>query len=752
MDTATSVEFDVPIDSLTKLGAAVNGVLDEIPDKEERRYAEHAIRVKELLDEGGFTNDGMLLAAEIHDGVAYALDNTDTAAETIWTLLSDVLREKPDKEVIRYAIGIAVSAHEWEERAETWRDKIGEDLDQIANPLRRLSRHARQTREYIEERFPNQDRESTRTIAREVRDAIADSNSAVTPNVKRFNVGITDVGTLLDDLRVHDVEGLILQAAELDDNIRKPNTSRPASEWQDIHETLNYWVPALEFAGLEEFANIIRDGSLRALYKDTAVLDEAEQRLLDSLTLCDEVTDQLKVALRDMHDFGDLKETRVKSSGSRADSMAVRSHEPADGIGFRVIVDDTLASDDVIAKARQLQASLEEAGFVAYHPRSLDDRFEAFVGDNKRNTEYEAVHMTFSYAAEDGTYTTVEVQLMTSDAYENNQTRASHTLYKAIYGADDLSRALAHRAQGEATEADWALINTCVSDIEDLRSRKAYFFDKQDASILNSKTLSALARIEQLQRVDPVLQIVADMDVANIENIVISPESVSPETFRSIAEQLMPGLWDEEFERYFKLAQFIHKNQSRDNGESDHFTGHILPGALGLMYKLAHISKFDDQQNFKDWIIVSLLHDSLEDYEKELENDPEALAYAAQQLELLPQKIKESILRLTKPEKTEAEKAMTDQVAASLSREKRSIEQLTEDEMYIKAFERMSNLRTDLRRLERIQQSGESDADKFRDIQKYFNKCVYIFDLMRTLKLRGEMEWIASEYRKYGIG
>lgn len=741
----------------------VNGVLETLPEKEGRGYFEHAIRVRETIEASEFgSNEGLLLAAGIHDAVAYALDNSNDASDKIWGILAHSLEALPQqRDTIRYAIGISLSAHEWEERAESWRFTIGRDLDAIAHG-EELDKHAVQTKNYIEETYPELEAQQ---VADEVHSAVVDSKTPhISDTVKRFNVGITDAGSMLHDLKVHDIEGLILKAAENDDNIHAPNVDRPASQWQDIHETLNYLVPALEFAGLAEYAGDIREGALYMLHQADPLIEDAEKSVYEATVLKGEIDVALKLVTQNMGGF-ELRCERFKSPGSIVESTKARGHDPADAIGYRYVVED-MADDDVIELARSLQAALASLGFEVYHPRGESDAFEAFIGDDRRNTEYEAVHMTFRYTGteiqrsldgnppnEDDIHSltsTIEIQIMTEPGFDNNETRASHTLYKAIYGADDLSRSLARRAKGEATKEDRDLIDKAVADIAYMRARKEYFTSKESSTILQAHTLSKLAKIEALREADPILKIISQMDVAGVPDSVISPTVVTPDLFEQFSQLLMPNLWDDsEFQSYYRLAKFVHEHQPRDDGVTTHFEGHILPATLALMYKMALVSEFDDQINFKEWILLTLVHDVQEDFRKfGLKNDSQALTMVQNFLDVMPEKRRKSLDRLTKLDKKMFEIGKK----GSLKREQRSIARLELDEEVVKIFERMNNLRTDIDRFDEAVENGTLTQEFLDDITFYFHKSVYILRIMEKMGLmKAEKDWFVKQYRARGI-
>ena len=760
MDDATPEAIESPDVILQSMILDVNGVLEAIPGKEDRGYLDHAIRVREIIEASEFgKNEGLLLAAGIHDAVAYALDNDNDASKAIWEALAHSLEALPDqRDTVRYAIGISLSAHEWEDRAEIWRYSVGSDLKKIADD-QELDDHAQQTRRYLAERYADKELPE---IADVIHMAITDSaTTEISEAVRGFNVGITDAGQMLRDLKVNDIEGLILKAAESEDNIQFPNTNRPASLWQDIIESINYLVPALEFAGLGQHANDIRDGALYKLHLEDELMPEAEQSTYEAAVLKPDI-DFLVTQATDIQGGFKLKGERFKSPGSRLESIRNHGHVPADSIGYRYVTDDA-SDDDVVAKAKTLQSILASEGFTIYHPRGEDQAFESFIGDNRRMTGYEAIHMTFRYTGHDfhdiGTginantvddegeiSTTVEIQIMTESGYVNNETRASHTLYKTIGGADDIAQAITRQAQGCATEYDIELIEDCVGGIEHMRERKEYLIERKSSTILQTHTLSKLARIDKLHDADPLLQVIRKMDVAGKPDTVISPTVVSPELFEQLSKQLMPSLWeDDEFQSYYKLAKYVHEHQPRNDKVTDHFEGHILPATIALMYKMALTSEFNDQINFKEWILLSLWHDILEDFKKyQLKNDPHALKLIQDELDTMPEGRRQSLHRLTKPDKKLFQ--------SSQKREEKSIAQLEIDEEIVKIFERMNNLRTDLDQFDVAAENGSLTQDFINEMTRYYHKSVYVLRIMERIGImKDEKDWFEEQYRKRGI-
>ena len=257
--TPSSAEVDSSVESVftPEIETMISGV-EAIMDKQntERGYSRHSRRVEELVVRNGYRDQGMMLAARIHDAVALITDQPESdASEAIRELFAERLDDKDTDQMLTYAYGIALSAHAWEKRAEQWRARSAKQM------------HPSSGANLLRGQAIGSETDATDVLRLAIDDPkyqTKDANGRIKTELL-INPGIRNVGSILDSLKQNEIDALALKALEVVDNIKYPNPNAPASQWQDVMEVLGYFAPALEFAGLQDLANEVTDIALQNL-------------------------------------------------------------------------------------------------------------------------------------------------------------------------------------------------------------------------------------------------------------------------------------------------------------------------------------------------------------------------------------------------------------------------------------------------------------------------------------------------------
>ena len=385
------------------------------------------------------------------------------------------------------------------------------------------------------------------------------------------------------------------------------------------------------------------------------------------------------------------------------------------------------------------------------------------MGDNARPTGYQAVHTSFSLPKEiafgddgDNPYNLFfEVQVTSGQAHGYNQTGASPALYKARLGQGAQAEALQARAKlkpGELLSREHAqIIKQITIEVESFHARSEHFNDPNRKQVLSTNILLEMSTSEWLRQHSTALQFIYEADAAGRPDAVVTPTFINERDFMFLFEQLMPGMSeDPDFTHAYELSKSIHTLQSRDRPGYDHFTGHVLASVLGFALKQASKSDFNDQIKHFDSVLITLLHDTPEDFVDVLNSSGKASEIPRVINKLL--QIKEhrpavfyAILKMNKPDKLPGE--------TSQQREDRYINNLPEITYPAKFFERMNSWRHDLESMQEFVMEGDDDGleEAYVKAEKYIMKSIGVLKLMKAHGFAYEAEWFIAQYALFGI-
>jgi ppGpp synthetase/RelA/SpoT-type nucleotidyltranferase/5'-deoxynucleotidase YfbR-like HD superfamily hydrolase len=596
-----------------------------------KRYPEHNGRMLESLVEYTLAAPGMEMAVALHDALDHGLINPKSkdAKTKTQAFIGDLYEKVGDKDEFIYALGCAISAGRWEEEVgEAWRYAGAEAFDDKTIGERRQI-----------------------TAAIERNDSI-NIEEAVLKAARPDKLAL-DTASLRHTMQTRDVEGLILKAVELLDNLDNPPPNNPASTWRDCVETIKCYAPALELFGFNELANDLRGKALEYFYEDPGVVDKAKAQhdLSESHFnfVNDEiesvVTEILRVAGQDitLPELSGRSKliSRIKSEGSIREKLSREKYAKADyvpdGIGYTLIVPnhELVDADLLIDMGKNIlslfnEMSMDEApddnSFLAEHPidrNPVDDRIT-----DPKESGYSAYTISLQRLIMDGDteiIIPVEIQIVT-EAQErlHKYDKASHVMYKA----------------------GTAVTDPVKEDLKQIESRAEYLSEKPTNQELNPHTWFDIVNL--LPELDtPIHKIYRPVDnddfklmvpqelekftVATLEgrgglkgDIFLPPSYLSAEDFTRLTGLIDPSLKEDE-QIQAAISLIMEQTLPSRRGGNGQLEGHLLPVALhaGLMAALS--SRHWDSENPKrflsDTITAALLHDVVEDIDKEKQQE-----------------------------------------------------------------------------------------------------------------------------------
>jgi len=311
-----------------------------------------------------------------------------------------------DEDKLEIALDYAIDASKWEGAARVWRKSA----------VRRIE-------EMRQAGTISEDDASLRIAAVKKTRGLKTTDTALLENSLRNKEAVL-LELKLDGISretvQHNIRGLFIKGLEALDNIANPPEGNPASTYRDCTEALNFFVPALTTLGFKKLASELRGKALEWLVDDPE--GRAGRQHADATTYYSEIGETvyglLQEQFRGSHvDFV----SRVKSNGSIRDKLASYRQKGKvvdmvpDGVGFAFVLPDSegLTREQERERVEQLAKLYRSAllgsapNIVAAHPVPGEPDYEF----EKRDSGYEAAHMTFYYNTE-GRPVPFEIQVM----------------------------------------------------------------------------------------------------------------------------------------------------------------------------------------------------------------------------------------------------------------------------------------------------------------------------------------------------
>ena len=770
----------------------------------ERGYTKHAQQTANLAS-SMTGSDHLLFPGYIHDLYdASARDSSSELGTEIRTQFANALGgETPiDPDTALYGLAIESCSYGVRKTANHWRDELGKNLrklianDGVVDTDHTIGAEIRDT-------YKVSTADSTVRVAKELEQATGYSYADITPDLRKFRVGL-NLESVLDALEKYDIDSFYRLTAELVDNLRNPPLDKPASTWRDAQAVLSFFAPALEVTGDTANANWARDEALRAIYhSDQQLMNRAHTYLKEAENFeASPRNNAITNAISGQLSLGEQVEfelnTRVKSAGSIAEKLSLRAGslyrlKPNDMVGYRVIIDDTtqpVSEDEWRQIAERLFSSLSKNAQLGLKAISNS---EFYLDTNTKPSGYKSVHGNFMVEA-DSDFVTIEVQVVTRSAHEFNSLQASPVLQKARHGFTKLSEVLRRRdraveaklkrrgttqSESEAEKAytaeDKSVLSHLIERMKDIRDR-AHDIRK---GLIKPRSLARIASIPDFANSHPILETLSEMDVMHEKvkglEFTLPTTFVDVERFVSVTEKLMPEvLRDPRFIEAFEIARELHQRHNRKHtNKGTYFENHILPMTLGLMYKISKDVRYRDRINQVPLLCAALLHDFKEDAAKHLKDRPDILDNLNHRyMQLVDTEdmaiVDDMVEAVTKP--TDAEvvdilRAKDDRNPIIIGERhinspllkpevariavKKLVNSNLPDAMLIKFYDRSQNIRCDIARLDvyiDALKTGQSiDEIDLNDIYDYRIKSQLFFDKIDLEYIRPELAWIIQE-------
>lgn len=579
------------------------------------RNPAHSERVIKILEDLGYNSEGLEMATLLHDVVDHGIvtPKSDDLHEKAENLIGELHSQVEDKNTFIYAVGCSISASKWEsEVAEAWRPSAFEKIlssgtESEGDVDSAILMGAISKNSSILDGFPS-----------DIVEDVLKSNSL-------FDL---DTGKLRDAMTKLDVEGVLIKAAEIMDNLEHPPRGNPASTWRDCTEIFNCYGPALDLFGFKDIASELRGKALEFYYGDPDGSAEHQREISEKYF--DDVKGQIEEGIagsRSEDDGLEISSIRIKSEGSLRQKLHEEGYRDfdlvPDGIGSRVIVPDEMTSDQMEALAKSFQKSVLRFSrqVDALHTRG-DDPLEI---RKKEKSGYSAIHLTFVYHTPDG-QVPYEVQFVTKKQHRIHEIgKASHMLFKGgitnpyDHVLKDMQHidARAHHLQSQALKPElnpntWAQVLRYLPGL-DTPLHEAFKFNgsAEGKTVLLPYQLSSI-NLENLAD---------DIDVeSDIDAVFLPPDKLEVGHFFKLIELIDPALGnDRRIIEAVELLQSI-KFKTRKDGEPT-LEGHLLPTAVNVAI-LATISGEhweeggDPTEFLSKTITAALLHDVIEDTSK----------------------------------------------------------------------------------------------------------------------------------------
>ncbi len=702
-----------PPEDLELVRSEVNGFFAENYDSD--RNPAHSERVVDILGDFGHETEGLKTAALLHDVIDHGIVNpqNDQLKKKSRELIGDLYEQVEDKNKFLYAIGCGISASNWEsEVAEAWRTSA------------------------VNEVMPSQESGDTDDINSAIllgaitkNKTILDSwtTETVTAVLQSNELFDLDTEKLREAMTKLDVEGLIIKAAEIMDNLEYPPPDNPASTWRDCTEVFNCYGPALDLFGFKDLASELRGKALEFYYDDPDGNALHQRRLAEKYF--DDVYGQLQTGItysgHSEEEFSAYS-IRIKSEGALRKKLHSEGYRHLDmvpdGIGAKIVVPD-IDEKAMEALARNVQAAILNSSEDVEdgHPRG-DIPFEV---RKKEESDYSAIHVTFIYKTPDGDVP-YELQFVTEKQEEIHEVgNASHILFKlGITDPEeriktDLQhmRARAHFLQSQVVKPElnpntWAQIVKYLPDL-DTPFHQAFTLN----SSAGDKTVLTPPRLSQLDLSELADDIKTESE---LDAIFLPPDKLEVDHFFELISFIDPSLChDPKIIKAVELLQSLDLKLRKD-GEPT-LEGHLLPTAVNAAILATISGKHLESEEFpseslSETITAALLHDVIEDTRKSQHQKITKKEISR----MFGKNIGKTVSDLTSPGQIKNERRRRRKYAVQVASNKKAL--------LIKLSDRMQNHQTDLVRLNEgvDQEIEESIFDYFKKTDEYltdeFNK------------------------------
>jgi len=295
-----------------------------------------------------------------------------------------------------------------------------------------------------------------------------------------YRVPTTDPAEMLEALQRHNIEGFLVNTAQIMVELRKEAGIITTDNWQKAQQLLTFYAPLLEFVGLEKLAAEAYSDAYVYLHthkNDASIMLQAIEIINQAKSVFEGVRNTLSSKLGDLASKGGTVDFRLKSPGSLLEKLSrVRSQRNAwadvqDIIGARVIIQDYGEQNyeeyvtHIFIKISGIFSDLGLNRFVLGDIRGknkpyMECRSSKIPADKGMKPEgkkdkkgkrgkkgkkrkdvslspptisgYEGIHISAQYIPENiPRGVPIEIQVYTATEEENNRNGSNHVFYKA---------------------------------------------------------------------------------------------------------------------------------------------------------------------------------------------------------------------------------------------------------------------------------------------------------------------------------
>lgn len=588
-------------------------------DPNERNPA-HTVRTLELLkkyfketDEVVNISPELMMGVMVHDIIDHGIVNPKNPEleQKTREFIKHTADSIDNKQSFEYAAEVAISTSKWEDRvAEAWRQGalntiMSEQESYVLDPSVAGVDEATQ-RNVL-----------SAAILNEKTDVDQETQLKVLRQAEIFDL---DVGRIKDAMVELEVEGLLIKACELVDNLDHPPADNVASTWRDCIEIFNCYAPALELFGFDRMAKDLRGKALEFFYDDPEGRAQAQREMSEQAyhPINEKIAASVEtVGGENYHIFA-----RVKSAGSirkklSSERYAGKAEMLPDGVGVRILVPDELSSEEIISFAKNFKSDMETAydDIRSGHPHPDEDTFDDSV-TSPRPGGYSAVHMTFFYQD-----TPFEVQIVReADDKKHKYDQASHIFYSLTKSQPDEEelRAL-HIIQRRAEHLRMQPLNSELRP-NSWRYGVEYLLDELDSTVgrfytpvrINDESFMVPKELEHMYKS------ASNGDSSGDIGTTYMPlDFIDEESFYEILNLIDPKLGqDEDIKIAIEDVKAAQGDKSRRDGK-DIIQGHLLPTALHSATMAVSNGEHWDTEDpigyLKTLITAAILHDFIED-------------------------------------------------------------------------------------------------------------------------------------------
>ncbi len=542
------------------------------------------------------------------------------------------------------------------------------------------------------------------------------------------------LGAISEAMVKHNIKGVVHKSIETLDLIRHPAADNPAATYRDCTEAISVFAPTLMALGYKQpvykkLALDLRDAALQWFFDDPNG-DAQSQRTVSEL-----YSEDIETCAVDLleAEFGGIKtatEARVKSEGSLRQKLAskdyIQARRAPDGVGLTFIVPNDMTTEEITQFSEQYSKKLASNPQIGPgHP--IGSAFDDMQGDRRKESGYEAVHMTFYYhpahyfpsVSPLGHTVPFEIQVLTQEQHRMKiYGRYSDLFYqggltKIGTGYDDTDQPhldhLEKRAHAENELAPGTTVQSIAEMVAKTPEIPSVFNKLFRAVDINGARILVPPELEEAVRKLP------PHSVGPPESLtVLPPTYVSKAQFLEAISKFGKELaGDKDILNALELAEEIEAGMMRDDGVTPVFEGHILPTALSavmLAIQSGEIWGGDEESHPTEYISNIATAAILHDYpEKRMETiDGRNAKVAERELALTEIKHKysatvaASVRALTIPVEIVEESARRDQFTTNILDDEKAT--------LVKPLDRINNHIADIKLLQKLAQDPATAA------------------------------------------